>query len=182
MPEKSRRHHQIRSFKRGVRSSVIRGHHKNLLSDDPMLQPSASSSSVSPMPQPTGQRSLLPFRVFEILSMCPVCGYGIKDPPRDYNICPCCGIEFGYDDSETTYAALRQLWVLGGAKWWSPNTMPPQGWSADKQMSSSFGVWVIEGLNARWETAAFDLQTNSAWTKLARNNLVLNQGLSYGSG
>ena len=167
MPEKSRRRHKIRSRNREVRSSR---HHKNLL----------PAESRGPGFQPTEQRSLLPFRVFEILSMCPVCGYGMKDPPRDYNICPCCGIEFGYDDSGTTYAALRKLWVLGGAKWWSPNTLPQQGWSADKQMSSSFGVWVIEGLNASWETAA--LQTNSAWTRVAKNNLVLNQGLIYGSG
>ena len=39
---------------------------------------------------------------------CPVCFFDeMPDPPRDYNICPCCGTEFGNDDVEYSYAELR---------------------------------------------------------------------------
>ena len=37
--------------------------------------------------------------------ICPVCGYAyLEEPPRDekgrpsFDICDCCGIEFGYED------------------------------------------------------------------------------------
>ncbi len=36
---------------------------------------------------------------------CPVCYYtGMQDPPTDYNICVCCGTEFGNDDELCSHA------------------------------------------------------------------------------
>jgi predicted amidophosphoribosyltransferase len=43
--------------------------------------------------------------------MCPVCGYGMEDPPQDYNICPCCGTEFGLHDAERTHDQLRSSMI-----------------------------------------------------------------------
>lgn len=66
---------------------------------------------------------------------CPVCGYErLPEPPERYLICPCCGVEFGNDDEDATREELRAAWVAGGARWWSPNTLAPLGWSADEQL------------------------------------------------
>lgn len=68
---------------------------------------------------------------------CPVCAYNqLPFAPADYNICPSCGTEFGYDDAEVGYSVLRQEWIDAGAKWWSPNTPPPANWNAFVQLVS----------------------------------------------
>jgi predicted amidophosphoribosyltransferase len=46
-----------------------------------------------------------------IENMCPVCGYGMPDPPRDYNICPCCGTEFGHHDQNASIEDIRLAWL-----------------------------------------------------------------------
>lgn len=39
---------------------------------------------------------------------CPVCAYErMPYPPKNYNICPCCGVEFGYEDFVATHRELR---------------------------------------------------------------------------
>jgi hypothetical protein len=72
---------------------------------------------------------------------CPVCQFPelISSPCSDrglanFDICPCCGVEFGYDDASTTYAELRARWVAGGMKWWSQAQTPPDGWSPESQI------------------------------------------------
>ena len=39
----------------------------------------------------------------------------MQDPPRDYNICECCGTEFGNDDDVHTHEVLRVQWIDTGA-------------------------------------------------------------------
>ncbi len=49
---------------------------------------------------------------------CPVCFYDqLKEPARDYNICVCCGTEFGCDDEMASHEELRALWTAAGARW-----------------------------------------------------------------
>jgi hypothetical protein len=79
----------------------------------------------------------------EKLFVCPVCGYGALDEaPYDsygcasYSICPCCGTEFGYDDSTIAHSLLQEKWVNNGAKWWSNNTLPPDGWDPVEQINN----------------------------------------------
>lgn len=63
---------------------------------------------------------------------CPVCFFPAMDaPPCDYNICSCCGTEFGADD--VSYAALRHRWVRAGAPWFYGT--PPPGWSWELQLA-----------------------------------------------
>jgi hypothetical protein len=75
---------------------------------------------------------------------CPVCGYSeLEEPPRDpitncanFDICPCCGCEFGYNDA--TLAALqnhRSKWIKNGAKWFDPN-LKPANWNLRKQLAN----------------------------------------------
>lgn len=64
---------------------------------------------------------------------CRVCGYDPGDPPpwgadgrlASFDICPCCNVEWGYEDStfEST-ANYRSRWINDGAKWTSRNQTP----------------------------------------------------------
>jgi len=66
---------------------------------------------------------------------CLVCGYPeLRYPPTDWNICPCCGVEFNYHDSGNTYAELRAGWIAGGCAWFSNHTPAPQNWDANSQL------------------------------------------------
>jgi hypothetical protein len=65
---------------------------------------------------------------------CPVCGYLMAKPARDFNICPCCGTEFGYDDRRRSHEELRARWIANGAPWFSRATRRPAGWDAWSQL------------------------------------------------
>jgi hypothetical protein len=65
---------------------------------------------------------------------CPVCYFNqMPDPPQDYNICPCCGTEFGYDDEFKTFAQLRADWINAGMQWFF--RQPPLFWSPVLQLA-----------------------------------------------
>jgi len=69
------------------------------------------------------------------MNLCPVCGYPeMTEPPKDYYICPCCGTEFGNDDSVFTYDELRRAWLANGAHWFSRATPPPHNWNPYEQL------------------------------------------------
>lgn len=60
---------------------------------------------------------------------CPTCGYPeMSSPPEGYYICPCCGTEFGNDDTVFTYDELTQMWIDRGMRWFSSATNPPVDW------------------------------------------------------
>jgi len=68
---------------------------------------------------------------------CTVCGYdALTRPPADYNICPCCGTEFGYDDVAHSLDELRNLWFAKGAAWFSDHTPPPPEWDVFRQIAN----------------------------------------------
>lgn len=73
--------------------------------------------------------------------VCPVCGFEqLDEAPYDssgcpsFGICPCCGVEFGYDDSSRAHEDLRQAWVEGGMVWWSRSRSPPANWNPAQQI------------------------------------------------
>ncbi len=77
-------------------------------------------------------------------NMCPVCGYThLPDPAYDdalvasFEICPCCGTQFGYDDAITPYSHLREKWIHAGSPWTSESIAPPEGWDASKQLANA---------------------------------------------
>ena len=93
-------------------------------------------------------------------TLCPVCGYGLGflswdgDSPSD-EICPSCGIQFGYDDAaggderarEAVYHRWRQQWIESGLQWWSKGRRsPPPGWNPIEQLSQ-IGVQVTTPRN-----------------------------------
>src|ERR1700694_5615673 len=59
----------------------------------------------------------------------------MDDPPRDYNICPSCGTEFGLHDLNASIAELREAWFSTGTKWWSPTDQMPHNWNPHEQLN-----------------------------------------------
>jgi len=92
---------------------------------------------------------------------CPCCGWpGLEarpyaewtgqvpegaDPPYDewlgtasYEVCRCCGFEFGNDDNPGTappvsFDEYRHKWAMDGCRWFVPDLRPPD-WSLDDQL------------------------------------------------
>ncbi len=78
------------------------------------------------------------------LFLCPVCGFGgLTSAPYDpsgcasFDLCPCCGTEFGYDDASVTHHKLRRQWLVAGAPWRSSCVGMPEGWNAVEQLQAS---------------------------------------------
>lgn len=71
-------------------------------------------------------------RVCGMRHMEPPWGVDGKSPSRD--ICECCGVEHGYEDSNLdAIRAYREKWLAQGAKWLDPK-MRPESWSAEEQL------------------------------------------------
>jgi hypothetical protein len=81
------------------------------------------------------------------LHLCPVCGYDlwfapwVGDSAAD-EICPSCGIQFGYDDAAggdpaarpAVYAEWRAAWIAKGMPWDKGYSEPPPDWNPLKQL------------------------------------------------
>ena len=80
--------------------------------------------------------------------VCPVCGFaGLYEEAWDgvspsYEICPCCGTQFGYDDATpdprdrpAKHELLRGRWVESGRLWFYPSGCPPEGWDPAAQLA-----------------------------------------------
>jgi hypothetical protein len=70
-----------------------------------------------------------------IEKLCPVCGYEMDEGPRDFNICPSCGTEFGLHDLNSSIKDLREVWIENGAHWHSQVIPEPLDWNAQQQLS-----------------------------------------------
>lgn len=72
---------------------------------------------------------------------CRVCGYKHLDFPwgsdgrtPSFEICDCCGVEFGYEDSTRAgIRAYRERWLAEGAPWFDPK-QKPAGWTPEVQL------------------------------------------------
>ena len=74
---------------------------------------------------------------------CPICGWGdLEFQPRSettggsYEICPCCGFQFGYDDEDQDISdeEWRRRWVAKGMPWFARTRRPPPGWDPVEQL------------------------------------------------
>lgn len=72
--------------------------------------------------------------------ICPVCGYkGLDEPAYNeygdpsYEICPCCGFEYGFDDHSEgyTFESYREKWIKEGYRF-NRKENEPKDWNADK--------------------------------------------------
>jgi hypothetical protein len=73
---------------------------------------------------------------------CRVCGllldtapWGDDETTPTYEICPCCGVEFGNEDYtiESSWDFLKQ-WLSTGANWFDKSERPPD-WSLQSQLA-----------------------------------------------
>ncbi len=60
---------------------------------------------------------------------------GDEDP--SYEICPCCGFQFRYDDLDQgyTFVEYREKWLDSGANWFS-SARKPNKWFLEKQFKN----------------------------------------------
>jgi predicted amidophosphoribosyltransferase len=78
---------------------------------------------------------------------CPVCGLDLGFPPWNGDspsdeICPCCFIQFGYDDAvgedaqcrAKVYANWRAEWIAAGMPWRGRGRPSPEDWDPSKQV------------------------------------------------
>lgn len=74
---------------------------------------------------------------------CPVCGFNkLSEQPYDdgnpsYEICNCCGFEFGYDDASEghSFELYRRKWIQSGAIWFSQKEKPLK-WDLKNQLEN----------------------------------------------
>jgi len=74
---------------------------------------------------------------------CRVCGYYSEDFPwgedgknPSYQICPCCGVQFGKEDCTLeSIKAYRATWKNNGGKWFMKNEKPAD-WDIEQQMKN----------------------------------------------
>ena len=79
----------------------------------------------------------------EDLAAIEVCGYQLNYLPWGedgktpcFDICPCCGVEFGNEDyTEESLKEYRAKWISEGAHWFDPK-LQPQNWSLQEQISN----------------------------------------------
>ncbi len=77
--------------------------------------------------------------------ICPACGFtGLSEEPYSasgggsYEICDCCGFEYGYtdDDQGFTFESWRQKWIEAGMPWgWNKYGPAPAGWDPEAQLA-----------------------------------------------
>lgn len=73
-----------------------------------------------------------------------MCGLAQAEPPwgadgksPNFEICDCCGVEFGYEDAlPAASEEFRARWLASGAQWFSP-TERPGDWSLTRQLAQA---------------------------------------------
>src|SRR5229473_1757408 len=86
--------------------------------------------------------------------MCPVCGYEMAEGPRDYNICPSCGTEFGIHDVNSSIRELREVWVANNLQWHSKVIERPPNWDPWLQLIRVFSRMHQEALPDPYPSAS----------------------------
>jgi|ERR1039458_10226877 hypothetical protein len=75
--------------------------------------------------------------------LCPVCGFYLDYPPKDFNICPSCGVEFDADTIEYSDEELRQAWMARGMTWSSSVIPRPASYNPVAQLQNLTGVSIV---------------------------------------
>jgi hypothetical protein len=77
------------------------------------------------------------------INHCPICGFksdenyiSISELRSSFDICNCCGCEYGNDDNVMFY----EKWVKGGCAWFNIK-LKPLNWSLEAQIDSQIRPW-----------------------------------------
>lgn len=79
-----------------------------------------------------------------LVRYCPLCGYGPFPEPlptvdelrASFEICPCCGCEYGYSDTRV----YREAWLARGAPW-RDEREKPENWDLSEQLERGNPDW-----------------------------------------
>lgn len=64
------------------------------------------------------------------------CPWGEDDRTPSFNICDCCGVEFGYEDATPiAIKKYREKWMSSGSKWWNEKVRP-KNWNLIIQLKN----------------------------------------------
>tara|TARA_R110002124_G_scaffold89513_2_gene228779 strand:- start:2240 stop:2509 length:270 start_codon:yes stop_codon:yes gene_type:complete len=74
---------------------------------------------------------------------CRICGFSLEEPPWGYDgktplyeFCPCCGVEFGYQDSSLEgVKRFREQWIENGMQW-DEVKQKPDNWNPLEQFKN----------------------------------------------
>ncbi|MCD9189194.1 MAG: DUF4071 domain-containing protein [Pyrinomonadaceae bacterium] len=74
---------------------------------------------------------------------CRVCGllqtqlpWGESGTEPTFDICDCCGVEFGYEDSSLYgIRKMREKWIQAGGKWFNEK-LKPKNWNLERQIEN----------------------------------------------
>jgi hypothetical protein len=75
--------------------------------------------------------------------LCPVCGFLLDYPPKDFNICPSCGVEFGADTVEYSIQELQDAWTERGMTWTSTVIKRPANYNPAAQLKNLTALRVV---------------------------------------
>ena len=65
----------------------------------------------------------------------PIAPWGKDDKTPTFEICDCCGVEFGYEDATPeAISRYRSVWVAKGFEWFNKKRRP-KGWSVAEQLA-----------------------------------------------
>jgi hypothetical protein len=98
--------------------------------------------------------------------LCPVCGYEMEDAPKDNNICPSCGTEFGLHDVNASIPELREAWIKSGPIWWSVTDPQPLGWNPFAQLARL----ALSSATVVTTSAVFEICSGTTNTTAATNS------------
>ncbi len=74
---------------------------------------------------------------------CTICGYDLHFYPwgkdgktPSFDICPCCGVEFGHEDiDEDSIKEYRAEWITNGKRWFDKKKKP-DNWDYEEQITN----------------------------------------------
>jgi hypothetical protein len=102
----------------------------------------------------------------EMFFRCKMCAYDeMPAPPERHNICPCCGIEYGVDDSFASYDELRNDWLRNGAPWFSKVEpyVPQVDWNAWDQLDRAQYSYSVPRPESTVNTQTVSVPVPAVW-------------------
>ena len=102
--------------------------------------------------------------------ICPVCGFLLRFPPEDFNICPSCGVEFGSETTIYSIEELRKNWLLLGAMWSSRAHPRPKDFDPIQQLQNIPNVSSAPHVNLAQETFRFVADPSVAEVRYVTRN------------
>jgi hypothetical protein len=100
-------------------------------------------------------------------------------PAVPYNICPCCGTEFGVDDLYHSLPELRQAWISEGLPWFDDITSQPSNWNPYQQLlDAGFGLPFLKVVATGIQNREQDVFLQST-APLQRLSLTIHRGVGY---